>query len=408
MKQRFRAGGLAAWSIHHPVGITMLTLTVVILGLFSFRHLGVNLLPQIIAPDVLVRINDSGVPASIMEDRVTRQLEEQLAITEGAIAVQSRTSEGRSAVDLSFPYGVDIDDALRDASIRLDRAKRFLPPNDDPPIIYKRDPSQIAVLELVVSSTDMDAIELRSWVDYTFSKWFLNLPGVASVEVGGGLEREIDIIPDQEKLALAGLTLQSLSEQVRSQNVDAPGGRLQTGSEVLSARTAGRFTSLADLRALPLQSDNSTEREQNLTLADVARVIDGHGEENLRIRLNKIPGVKMSVQKQPQANTVAVVDEIRNRLAFLQQQKLVPPSIHVAVVGDQSTFVRHAINNASMAALSGAVLAMLVIYLFLGSLKRTLIIGSAIPIGILVTFTLMQTLNLTLNIMTLGGLALGM
>ena len=130
MKQRFRTGGVAAWSIHHPVGVTMLTLTIVILGLFSFKQLGINLLPHIIAPEVRVRIIDTGVPASIMEDRVTRQLEEQLAITEDAISIASETSEGRSAVSLAFPYGVDINNALRDASIRLDRAKRFLPEND--------------------------------------------------------------------------------------------------------------------------------------------------------------------------------------------------------------------------------------------------------------------------------------
>jgi len=124
MKQRFRTGGLAAWSIRHPVGVSMITLTVLILGLFSFKQLGINLLPHIIAPEVRIRIIDQGVPASIMEDRVTRQLEEQLAITEDAISVDSQTSEGRSAVDLSFPYGVDINNALRDASIRLDRAKR--------------------------------------------------------------------------------------------------------------------------------------------------------------------------------------------------------------------------------------------------------------------------------------------
>ena len=193
MKQRFRSGGLSGWSIHHPIGISMLALTIVVLGLFSLDRLGINLLPDLIYPEVRVRINDPGVPALIMEDRVTRQLEEQLAITENAIGVLSDSTEGRSSVDLTFPYGTDIDIALRDASTRLDRAKRFLPDTIDPPVIYKRDPSQIPVLELVVSSTQRGPVELRSWVDYTFAKWFLNLPGVASAEVGGGLEREIHV-----------------------------------------------------------------------------------------------------------------------------------------------------------------------------------------------------------------------
>jgi len=408
MKQRFRTGGLAAWSIKHPIGISMLTLMVVIIGLFSLQNLGVNLLPQIISPDVLVRINDRGVPASIMEDRVTRQLEEQLAITEGATSIQSRTSEGRSAVDLNFPYGTDINNALRDASIRLERAKRFLPQNDEAPIIYKRDPSQIAVLEIVVSSNELNSVELRSWVDYTFSKWFLNIPGVAAVEIGGGLEREIQVVPNQEKMATAGLTLQSLASQIKAQNSDAPGGQMHTNNQIISARTAGRFQSLDELRLLPLHTKTGNTIQDAINLEDVAQIIDGHKEERLRIRLNRVPGIKMSIQKQPQANTVAVVEEVQHKLQFLVQQNIVPDNIHFAIVGNQATFVKHAINNAMTAAMSGAALAMLVIYLFLGSIRRTLIIGSAIPIGILVTFILMQALDLTLNIMTLGGLALGM
>jgi len=417
MKQRFRTGGLAAWSIHHPVGVTMLTLTVIIFGLFSFKQLGINLLPHIIAPDVLVRIIDQGVPASIMEDRVTRQLEEQLAITEDATAILSRTSEGRSAVDLSFPYGTDINNALRDASIRLDRAKRFLPENDDAPVIYKRDPAQIPVMELIVSSDTLNSVELRSWSDYTFSKWFLTLPGVASAEVGGGLQREIQIIPDQEKLANVGLSLQDFARQIKQQNTDSPGGRMFAKRQEITTRAEGRFSSLQELRQLQLQTSQQTTGNagkngiminSGIRVSDVARVIDKHKDERLRIRLNKIHGIKLSIQKQPQANTVAVVNEVKHRLANLKKQNAIPDDINIAIVDDQSIFVRHAINNASLAAGSGALLAMIIIYLFLGSLLRTLIIGTAILIGIMVTFIIMQSLGLTLNIMTLGGLALGM
>jgi multidrug efflux pump subunit AcrB len=151
--------GLAAWSVRHPVGVSMLALAVIVLGGFALEQLNVDLLPHIIYPEVRVRVVDPGVPPEVMEDQVTRQLEEQLAITEDAIAVQSTTTEGRSAVDLSFAYGTDIDRALRDASTRLDRAKRLLPDTIDPPTIYKRDPSQIPVLEFVVSSTLRDPVE---------------------------------------------------------------------------------------------------------------------------------------------------------------------------------------------------------------------------------------------------------
>ena len=408
MKQRFRSGGLAAWSVNHPVGISMLALSVVVLGIFFLQRLSINLLPNIIYPEIRVVVLEPGVPAQIMEDQVTRQLEEQLAITEGATLVQSRSSEGRSNVNLSFPYGTDIDTALRDASNRLDRARRFLPDTVEQPIISKRDPSQRAVMQLIISSDERDAVELRSWTDFIFSRWFLNLPGVASVEVGGGLEREIQIIADQEKLASIGLSLGDLAELIRRSNADAPGGRLLGSTQEISTRTRGRFDSLESIELLPLWSSTTNRVDRVLHLEDIAAVEDSHVDERIRIRLNTRPGVKVSVQKQPQANTVAVVDEVLNRLHVLKNQNVIPADIDVTTVGDQSVYVRHALNNASLAGLSGALLAMIVIYLFLGSITRTLIIGTAIPIGILVTFVIMYMSGLSLNIMTLGGLALGM
>jgi len=408
MKQRFRSGGLAAWSIHHPIGTTMLALAAVVLGLFALQRLGIDLLPKIIYPEVRVRILDPGVPARIMEDQVTRQLEEQLAITENAIQVQSKSKEGRSEVNLSFPYGADIDLALRDASTRLDRAKRFLPDSVEAPIIYKLDPAQIPIMEMVASSDQLDAIELRTWIDYTFSKWFLNLPGVAAVEVGGGLEREIVVIANQERLAGIGLGLVDLASIIQRENEDAPGGRVFTSSRELSARTLGRFKSVEALRELPLWNNTGQKIDSSSQLSDVAEVLDSHEEERLRVRLNKTPGVKVSIQKQPQANTVAVVDHVKDRLGWLTAQNLLPDHVKLTSVSDQSIYIRNSLRNAELAAISGATLAMIVIYLFLGSIKRTLIIGTAIPIGILVTFAIMDISGLTLNIMTLGGLALGL
>jgi len=384
----------------------MLALSVLVLGLFSFDRLGVDLLPHIIYPDVRVRITDPGVPARIMEDRITRQLEEQLAITEGAISIQSNTSEGRSAVNLSFPYGTDIDTALRDASTRLDRAKRFLPDTIEPVTIYKRDPSQIPVLELAVSASQRDIVALRDWVDYNFSNWFLNLPGVASTEVGGGLVREIELIVDQERLADYGLDFRDLTRIVQSENQELPGGRFNFAQRELSSRTNGRFDSLEDLAKLPLPASEANA-VAGLHLEDIAQVMDSHEDERLRMRLNGAPGVKLSIQKQPDANTMDVVSAVQERIRWLQAQKLIPEDIGLDTVGDQSVYVRHALRNASTAVITGALLAMLVVYLFLGNLRRTLIIGSAIPMAIFFTFTLMAFGGLTLNIMTLGGLALG-
>ena len=399
------AAGLAGWSIRHPVGVVMLTLALMLLGLFALERLRIDLLPHIIYPDVRVRVSMPGTPATVMEDEVTRQLEEQLAITEDAIAVESRTREGRSAVDLSFRYGADIDKALRDASSRLDRAKRFLPEDIEPPVIYKRDPAQRPVAEYIVSSAWRGPVALREWVDDRFGKWLLNLPGVAAVETGGGLRREIQVLADPYRLAAIGMDLPALRDVIAGNNVETPAGRLEMDRTGIVTRTAARLENADALRRLPLPEGDG--RPPALRLGDIAEIVDGAERQRLRIRLNGRPGVKVSLQKQPAANTVAVVDAVDGEIARLRADGLVPQDIVLRKVDDQAHYIRQAVNNAAGAALSGGVLAMLVVYLFLGDVRRTLIIGSAIPVAILVTLALMAAGGLTLNIMTLGGLALG-
>ncbi len=396
-------GGLAAWSIRHPVGATMITLALVVLGFFFSLRLPVDLLPNIVYPEVRVRVLDPGVPARIMEDQVTRHLEEQLAITENVIAMTSTSKDGESSVDLSFPYGTDVDIALRDASTRLDRAQRELPSTIDPPSIYKIDPQQIPVMEFVVSSNRRDPVELRSLVDYTLAKWFINLPGVASTEVGGGLLREIQILPDMNRLAAYGMSSDDLVAVLRDANRDLPAGKLRTGTREYSSRTAGRFLTVEEIRKLPVMMHGGN----SLPLEELAEVRDTHEDERLRVRFNGITGVKMSIQKQPEANTVAVVDAVQARLTWLQENNLLPDDIELHTVSNQSVYVRYAINNALLAGLSGAGLAMAVVFLFLGDLRRTLVIGSAIPIAIALTLFVMEFSGLTLNIMSLGGLAVG-
>lgn len=394
---------IASWSIRHPVGVSMIAAAVIVLGLFTLSRLAIDLLPNIIYPEVRVRIIDSGVPVSVMEDKVTRQLEEQLAITEDAISVQSNTTRGLSTVDLAFDYGKDIDIALRDASTRLDRAKRFLPDSIDPPVIFKLDPAQIPVMEFVISSQYRDGVELRRWVDDVFAKWFLNLPGVAAAEVGGGLEREIQIIPDQSRLAGLGLSYNDVIDTLQSSNSDEPIGRLQMPAHEITGRISGRLQSIEDIRQLPV-----TQHAGNTVyLSDIAEVLDTHEDERIKVRADGIGGIKLSIQKQPTANTTSVVEVVQTRLNWLKEQKILPEDVSVTTVSDQSVYILQSLKNASLAAISGALLAMAVVYIFLGNLRRTLIIGSAIPIAIMFTCVLMGLGGLTLNVMTLGGLALG-
>jgi len=380
----------------------MLALTVVVVGIFSLNKLGIDLLPHIVYPEIAIRVNSSGVPATVMEEQITRELEASLALTEDAISIQSRSSEGRCAIDLSFPYGKDIDIALRDASARLDRAKRFLPNTIDPPTIFKRDPSQSPVVELAIHSILFNPIELRTWVDEQLSKWFINLPGVAAVDVGGGLVREIHVLPDMYKLAALGISLEDLSRALQQANVETTGGRVQMQQQELNTRLTGRWQQVADIADVILSNKSQT----SIPLQELAQVIDTHQDERLRVRFNDIPSIKLSMQKQPQANTVAVAQVIQERMHWLNQQKILPKDAQLDVIDDQSVYVKQALNNATSSAVSGTLLAMLVIWLFLANLRHTLIIGTAIPLAITLTLILMAYNGLTLNIMSLGGLAL--
>ncbi|WP_286238827.1 efflux RND transporter permease subunit [Neptuniibacter halophilus] len=395
--------GLANWSISHPVGVVMIALAVMVVGLFSLHRLSIDLLPHIIYPEIRVRVLDNGVPPSIMEDKITRQLEEQLAITEDAYHVQSNTTRGVSTVDLSFDYGKDIDIALRDASTRLDRAKRFLPDSIDPPVIYKLDPSQIPVMEFVVSSAELDSTRLRDWTDNTLSKWLLNLPGVAAAEVGGGVVREVHVIPDQQRLKAYGLSYTQVIDAIRSANSDDSIGRIDMSGYEIASRISGRLQTIDELKQLPIAENNG----QTLFLTDVAQVESSAEDERILIRANGTSGIKLSIQKQPTANTTEVAAYVKQRLAWLQSERIIPTEIQVTAISDQSIYITQSLSNAAMAAISGALLAMAVVYMFLGNLRHTLIIGSAIPIAIMFTCVLMGLGDLTLNIMTLGGLALG-
>lgn len=398
-----RISHISGWAIRHPIGVIMLTLAIVVLGLFSVQTMKIDLLPEITYPEIRVRVLDPGVPATIMEDEITRQLEEQLTITENVTAMTSRSREGRSEVNLSFDYGTDIDVALRDASTRLDRAKRFLPDSIDPPVIYKRDPSQRPVAEYVLSSSVKNASELLDWADYSLSKSLLTLPGVAAVEVGGGREREIQILTTTERLSAFGLDLSDIADVLEDNNINTTAGRFFTANGEINGRTTARFQNASDIANLTIPSASG----QTLKISDIADVKDSLADEKLRIRLNGDPGLKLSIQKQPQANTVQVVDTVQAAIDDLQARKQLPADIRIAKVADQAIYVRQSLQNALTAAVSGAILAMLVVYLFLGNLKRTLIIGSAIPIALLIAITLMSWTGQTLNIMTLGGLALG-
>ncbi len=404
MSDAHRHRGLANLSIRRPIGVLASASVVVVIGLFYAGRLPLDLLPQIIYPQLRASVEYPGVAPEVMEEQVTKILETSLATTENLIELESETTEGESDVSLHFSYGTDINFALQDASKNLDRARSRLPIDADPPSIRKFDPSQFPVFEVGFSSSTREQADLRSWVELRLQPQLLSVPGVAAIDVSGGLVREIQVTLDQERLRSYGLTLSEVLARIRAENQDIAVGNVTSRTFEIVGKTTGKFREVDDLRAMLLTVPGTRER---IPLSEIAEVADTHQEQRLWARLDGVPAVKLSVRKQPDANTVAVAEGVGRRVEQLAQSRFIPDDIHYEIVSDQSFFIRNAVAGVRDAALLGAGLAMLVVLLFLGSLRKTFIIGLSIPLAVLATFAMMGMGRLTLNIMSLGGLALG-
>ncbi|HEX6589525.1 MAG TPA: efflux RND transporter permease subunit [Longimicrobiales bacterium] len=403
MQQRKEHRGIASWAIRRPIGTLMVSTVAVVLGLFFLSQLPLDLLPNIVYPQIRASVNNAGVEPEVLEETVAKPLEAALATTEDITRIETEIQEGRVGVNLHFAYGTDIDFALQDASKNLDRARAALPEEADPPTIFKFDPSQSPVFEVAFSSSERDLVSLRDWVEYRLRPQLLTIEGIASVDVAGGLTREIQVVLDQERLRSYGLTVSQVIGAVRAANQDVAAGRVASPAREVVGKTTGKFRSVEDVRSVLLPVAGGGR----VPLSEVANVTDTHREQRLWARLNGAPAVKLSVRKQPNGNTVATAQDVAARLESLRASGFIPQDIEYRVTNDQSEFIENSVHSVTEAAYLGAGLAMLVVLLFLGSLRKTVVIGLAIPIAILTTFIMMGLGNLTLNIMSLGGLALG-
>ncbi len=417
MKKYLEKKSFSSWSIRHPLGSVAIISVIIVLGGFFYTTLTVDLLPRVVYPVVMAVVNYPGADPFVMEETVTKVLESRMATTEDVVEMRSDTREGRANVRLRFDFGKDIDIALRDASTQLDRARGRLPQDVDPPTIFKFDPSQRPILELSLYSEEVDLVRLRRWAEEEFSNYFLNIPGIASVDVAGGLLREVHVIVDKNRLEGYGLSVSEILNSIREENVDATGGRVTAGSREYASRTVGRFAQVEEIgdirlrvqpqRAAIIRSTTSVEEPDRIRLRDIAQVRDTHREQRVFARLNGSPAIKVALFKQPNANTIDVSDGIIERIGFLEDNRIIPANINLSIISDQSQYIKNSIGSVSTAAVVGGSLAMLIVGMFLASFRRTFIIATSIPIAILATFVMMGLGNLTLNIISLGGLALG-
>ncbi|MDX2098709.1 MAG: efflux RND transporter permease subunit [Leptolyngbyaceae cyanobacterium bins.59] len=411
---------LSALSIRRHIGTLMLTLAVIILGVFFVFRLQVDLLPAITYPRIGVEVDAPGISPEVAIDEITRPLEEALTATQGVQQIFSRTREGRVRVDMFFAPGSNIDQSLNDATAAYNRARNQLPDDLESPRIFKIDPSQLPVYEFALTSNTLSNKELRIFADEELGRELSVVPGVAGVDVAGGVREEVRVKVDLDRLQAMGVGLTDVLNQLTERNQDISGGRIQSSEFEPLTRTIGRFQEASEIENLSFEVGGqtaSTEVQPNLTrrvyMRDFAQVIDDAQDQRLFVFLadknsgERQQAVKVSVQKQPDANTIEVVDGVKKRIEELRQAGLIPEGTNLLPTLDESFFIRNAISNVTSSGLVGALLAGLAVLLFLGSIRQTLIIVLAIPLGTLAAIVLMGLFDLSLNLFSLGGLALG-
>ncbi|WP_414564676.1 MULTISPECIES: efflux RND transporter permease subunit [unclassified Anabaena] len=416
MQQINKGGGfsISTISIRRHIGTLMLALAVVVMGVFFVLKLPVDLLPSITYPRIGVRIDAPGISPEVAIDEVTRPLESAFTATEGVLQVFSQTREGQVSLDLYFEPGGDIDQALNDATAAFNRARSNLPDSLGAPRLFKFDPSQLPVYEFALTSPSLESVDLRVFAEEELARELGVVPGVAGVDVSGGVNEEVRVNLDLDRLQALGVGLTPVLDELRDRNQDVSGGRLLGQNSEPLTRTVGRFQSAEEIRNLSFKvsspSDSNTESpvlNRRVYLRDFAEVVDGSEQQRIYVLLNGEPSVKVSIQKQPDANTVNVVEGVKRRLQELQTSGVVPEGTILTPTLDESQFIRNSISNVTTSGLIGTGLAAFAVLLFLGSLRQTFIIVIAIPLASLAAIILMGIFGLSLNIFSLGGLALG-
>lgn len=386
-------------AIHRPVTMFMISAVILLLGGISLVRLPVDLMPDVSFPTVTVRVGYPGVGPLEIEDLITRQIEQTVAAVAGLDTISSTSSEGNANVRLSFTWGTDLNEATNDVRTRLDRIRARLPEDADAPVIFKFDSTAQPIIFLGVEG-DFDPVTLREVAEHDLSPRLERVPGVASVDVMGGLRRQIRIELSKEKITALDLSVDRVINLLRTENQNIPVGEVNEGDTTYLLRSQGQFTNLEDIRALVVLAKNGVP----VYMRDIADVKDSTEDVRSIVRINGRPGVRMSVTKQSGENTVAIARAVKQELARINREV---PGVTLQVLNDTSVFIERSIGAVRDAVLIGSVLVIGIIFIFLRNLRSTLIICTSIPISIVGTFALLYFGGFTLNTMTFGGLALG-
>jgi HAE1 family hydrophobic/amphiphilic exporter-1 len=390
---------LSDLSIRRPVATSMLYLAVGVLGVVSFTRLPIDLLPDVSFPTLSVWTTypDAG-PAEI-ERFVTEPVEAVVSRVPGVRAVDSRSREGQSLVRLQFHWGTDMEFAMLHVRERLDNLVGSLPESAERPVILTSDPTNDPIISLAITGSDLAG--LRDLTDAVFKRRLEQLDGVAMAAITGGPVREIQVVVDADRLSVNDVSIAQVTDALDRANYSAPGGSIRRGRFRYSLRTLGEFQAVEDLEDVVVARP---EGGGVVRLRDVARIYEGEAERETEARFNGEPAIGLLVYKESGSNTVRVADQVDAVLAQLRAEF---PDVGMEMAASQATFISEAISNVVQALLLGGVLAFLVLFLFLRDPRYPVAIGLAIPISVMSAFALCYLADVSLNVMSLGGLALG-
>jgi len=391
---------LADFSIKRPVALLMFYIAIVILGFVSLRELSVDLLPNISYPRLSVMTQCRGVAPEEIETLVTMPLETEVSRIPGLRRVESISKEGVSYMTLEFNWGINMDFTMLHTREKLDSARHSLPEDAENPTIIPLDPQSKPIMVMTISG-ERSLLELKEFAEELIKPRLEQIEGIGSAEVTGGVEREIHIEINPQLLALYGLTIDNVSSQINYFNQSLQGGTIRKGRFKYALRIVGEFEVVNEIGEISILT---TKERGVVRLKDVADIQDSIKEREGMSRLNGKESIGILVRKEAGANTVKVTRLAKN---VVEQIKKENPQIDIMTVSEQSKYIEEAIATTLDEIIQGAILAFLTLLIFLQEWKTPLIIGTVIPISIIGTFNLLYFNNITLNIMSLGGLALG-
>ena len=391
---------LSELCVRRPVFATMLVMSVVVLGIFSFRDLGVDLFPKADPATVNVSLTLPGTSPDEMTTSVVEPMEETLSGVSGIDEMSARMTEGNAMITVRFVLDRDINDAANDVREKVASAMKNVPPQVLPPVITKVDPDSDPVMSIVVSSSAMSLRSLTEIADKQITRVIQTADGVGQVSMGGGRAREIHVVADIQKLNAYGLSLDQVSAALVNENVEIPGGAVEQGKGQLLLRTLGRVDATEDFNNIVIATRNGTP----IRVSDIGYAEDTFQRPVSAAWMGGAPAVILDIRRAMGENTVSVIEGVRKKLTTLQ--RTLPKSVVLTVIRDDSKFIYASVESLEEHLIFGSLFAAIVVMFFIRNIRAVIIAGLAIPASIISSFTLMRIMGFTLNNMTLLGITL--